>query len=574
MIGFQKAHSFVGMMLVGALLATTGCERSGQPQEESATVSPASHTHDQEGETCFVCDPSKRDAGRLWCQEHSRYEDRCWLCQPQLREPERLYCEEHGLYEDECFLCHPELEGSGDASSDGEPAELFCQEHGVLERECAICQPALAGSLEPGDSLKIRFASPRSAELAGVETGTVEARQAATVTRVLAEVRYNGNRLAKVTPLAGGVIMSVYVDLGQTVQAGDVLAELSAPGIARAKGAYLSALAELTVRREAYERERALMEENISARRDFQEADADYRLAELQVRRTQQELLNLGSSESEIAEFARTLDSSSRLLVRAPFEGSIIERRAVTGEAVEVGTTLFELADLSTMWLELAVPETRAMALQPGAQIEATFRALPGQIIPGELVWVGPTVDEHTRMVRARAVVPNETGNLRNGMFGEVAVHLERAAEGLAVPRDALQTIDGSTFVFVRLEDDLYAARRVAVHDNGDELVTIVSGLRPEEPVRRLAPSRRRASTRRLLATRRKKPRPASVLRGRRRIAVIQVSCTRSSASSPSATRLAARRESQELSSSRDSISGCGFISPSKTRPSPEVSRF
>jgi cobalt-zinc-cadmium efflux system membrane fusion protein len=468
--------------LVGALLVIGGCDGSGEPPAGNAAVSPASHTHDLAGETCFICDASKRDAGRLWCREHSRYEDRCWLCQPQLREPDRLYCEEHGLYEDECFLCRPELQETSDASGH-DHLDLFCQEHGVPERECAICQPALAASLAPGESLKIRFPSSRSAELAGVETGEPDTRRAATVTRVLAETRYNGNRLAKVTPLAGGVILTVHADLGQAVQPGDVLAELSAPGIARAKGAYLSARAEQTVRREAYEREQTLMEEKISARRDFLEAEAAHRLAELQVRRTHQELLNLGFSEREIARIAQTLDSSSALLVRAPFDGTIIERRAVTGEAVEVGTPLFELADLSTMWLELAVPETQAATLQPGAPIEATFRALPGEIVRGELVWVGPTIDVHTRMVRARAVVPNHAGTLRNGMFGEVAIHKEGTIDGVALPRDALQTIDGSPFVFVRLEDDLYAARRVAVHDGGDDFVTVLAGLSSEERV-------------------------------------------------------------------------------------------
>lgn len=75
--------------------------------EEHAGENPADHTHAEAGETCFICDASKRDPKRLWCTEHGRYEDRCWECQPQLRDKKRLYCTEHGVYEDECPICHP-----------------------------------------------------------------------------------------------------------------------------------------------------------------------------------------------------------------------------------------------------------------------------------------------------------------------------------------------------------------------------------------------------------------------------------------------------------------------------------
>jgi len=159
--------------LVGALLLASGCGKpeSGTDEEGtghvaghgSASVSTA-HSHGASGETCFICDPSKRDKGRLWCREHGRYEDRCWLCHPELEDRDRLYCKEHALYEDECFLCHPELKSGGESAHTGTPNEdagegttaaLFCHEHQVQEAECAICQPDLAAALTPGESMKV-----------------------------------------------------------------------------------------------------------------------------------------------------------------------------------------------------------------------------------------------------------------------------------------------------------------------------------------------------------------------------------------------------------------------------------
>jgi hypothetical protein len=98
--------TLAGLLLLAASLSGCKADRPA-PGTVPASATPAAHTHANAGETCFICDPSKRDAGRLWCKEHARYEDRCWECQPQLRDPKRPYCEEHGLYEDECFLCDP-----------------------------------------------------------------------------------------------------------------------------------------------------------------------------------------------------------------------------------------------------------------------------------------------------------------------------------------------------------------------------------------------------------------------------------------------------------------------------------
>ena len=81
---------------------------SSDADSDGTDATPVAHTHD-DGSTCFKCDATKREAGRLWCAEHERYEDRCWICQPQLEDKSRMYCKEHHLYEDECHLCNPAL---------------------------------------------------------------------------------------------------------------------------------------------------------------------------------------------------------------------------------------------------------------------------------------------------------------------------------------------------------------------------------------------------------------------------------------------------------------------------------
>lgn len=460
------------------------CDPSRAPDgEETETVSTGIHGHGAD-ETCFICDPAKREAGRLWCSEHSRYEDRCWICQPQLEEKSRPYCEEHHLYEDECHLCNPELSGDASAAPSTTGSALFCNEHGVPEIECGICQPQLAASLEAGGELLVRMPSARSAELSGLTLERPGRGDAALSLKLLGEVRYNGNMRAKVTPLAPGVLLDVRVDVGEAVEAGQIMAVVNSVGVAQAKSEYLSALAEQDVRATTFEREQRLVDENIAARRDFQEAQAAHRLAELAVRRTRQQLLNLGFTEDEVEHISKSQESSSDLFVRAPFDGTVIDRTAVLGEAIGSGSSLFEIADLSTMWIELAVPEEHAIYIAPGGPILASVRALPQLQIEGEISWVSPQIDERTRMVRARATVPNDRGVLRHGMFAEVSAVLDTVGGSLLVPNESVHVIDGAPFVFVRQEPDLFAVRRVALGPPGAAgTVAILDGLAETDAV-------------------------------------------------------------------------------------------
>ena len=448
------------------------------------------HSHATAGETCFICEPSKREAGRLWCTEHSRYEDRCWLCQPQLEEKGRPYCEEHALYEDECHLCRPGLEEGDEKQSRATPhsggaSELFCNEHQVPELECGICQPQLAAGLAPGGELKVRFESVYSADKAGIRSVPARATQAQASVSALCEVSYNENELAHITPLASGLLRRVLVDVGMDVEAGEVLLELHSADVATAKSAFISAVVDLNLKEVACKRERRLAERKISSDKEVQEADAACRTAELTLSTTRQRLLNYGFSAEEVEAISTEQDSSALLLVRAPYGGTIVERDAVVGEAVSPGDSLLTLANLETMWLSLSVPADRAHLIEAGQQVSALFDGHPGLAPVGELTWVNMAIDERTRMLRARAVVDNSARALKAGMFGNAQVLVAGVGEAVAVPQGSIQRYERQPYVFVRLEDDLYSLRRVALVEGtpAGEYVAVLSGLAPNELV-------------------------------------------------------------------------------------------
>ena len=514
---YRRAVCTIAALTLGVLVSACAPQESEHADEHAehadehmATV--AAHVHEVEGETCFICDPAKRDKGRLWCNEHGSYEDRCWICHPGLEDKERLYCDEHSLYEDECFLCHPELKkddtssvpiresiavvksethahtaavmGSVHDSTAAEKSEmLWCNEHDVSEMECGICQPQRATELTPGQRLLVRMPSMNSARKAGIEVYAPRQSERIPGLTTLCEVHYNGNALTHVTPLADGIIYRVAADVGEKVETGQVLVELNSAEVAQAKSSYLSALVMRDLKETTLDRERKLAEETINAKKDYIAAAGDFRLARLAVNNARQKLLNLGLTEEAIAQIERTEDTSSLLAIRAPFSATLIARSAVTGQAVPAGETLFTLADLATRWLILSIPADRLGNIQIGQTVEARFDELPGEVIYGTLVWVDTEVDQRTRLVRARAVVKDGAERVKTGFFGQANILTQTAQAGFMVPREAVQRYEGQNFVFVQQEDDLYALQRVQLGGASERSVEVFAGLQPDDAV-------------------------------------------------------------------------------------------
>jgi cobalt-zinc-cadmium efflux system membrane fusion protein len=441
-----------------------------------------------------------RDPSRLWCNEHSIYEDECFICHPELaskqtlnlvqdaqgdatRDPNRLWCNEHSIYEDQCLICHPELANQKPHAEATAAGSLMCNEHGVLEKECGICHPELLPGLPIGKGLKIRFSSDASVIKAGVELGHSQSASSNVTPDLLGQLSFDRNKLAVITPLGKGVLREIFVDVGDFVQAGQLLATVSSPAIAKAKSDYLQVLADAELRRKVYAREKGLHEEKVSAGLDFEKAKAALAASQSAIDHGLQGLMNLGLSDSEIEEVARSQSRNSNMPIRAPFTGTVVGRNAVLGTAVEPGAPLLQVADLSTMWMELSVPETQLAGVKRGTRIQARFDALPGLAFDGELTWIAFSVDERTRMVKARVELANGQHLLKQGMFGRAKPTGVSQMASLSVPEKAVQIVDGLSVVFVKLEADLFEARPIQHGAARDGHIPILSGLSPNDTI-------------------------------------------------------------------------------------------
>ncbi len=294
------------------------------------------------------------------------------------------------------------------------------------------------------------------------------------------EVRVNEDRFAHVVPRLSGIVQEVYVSLGDRVEAGQLMAVLESRELAELKANYLDALARLELAQATYEREARLYREKVSSEQEYLEARQALAEAQIALRSAAQKLLALGFSRRYIAALPNQPDSLLRVYqLRAPIRGTVVAKHIVQGEAVEAFTTVFTVADLSTVWVDLSIYQQDLVRIREGQRV--TIVGLDHQE-EGIISYVQPLVEEDRRTGLARVVLPNPHDRWKPGLFVTGQIVIERRAYEVVVPSSAVQTMDDHPIVFVPTPEG-FVPRRIQIAAETDSLVAIADGLAPGEPV-------------------------------------------------------------------------------------------
>jgi membrane fusion protein, heavy metal efflux system len=344
---------------------------------------------------------------------------------------------------------HASEEHAGEEHAEGEPAE----EEGVLGVDAEVLR-----------DLKIT-------------TFPAELRPGGEGVTALGELKVDETAYAEVGAPIAGRIVRLTASAGQPVRRGQALAELQSVELGQARAALTGAQARAELARKTVERKRGLAEERIVSRGELQRAEAGAAEAEAELRAAEASLEALGVGRGGGG-------GLSAFALLSPISGTVLERKAVQGQAADPGQTLFRIGDLSRLWLIVQAPERDVTRVRPGSPAEITLAALPGQKLRGTVDWVGREVDAHSRTVPVRIVLPNEGGRLKPGMFATAWIGTGGEGEKVvAVPATALQRMDNQWVVFLPRGEGRFEVRPVERgRDLGDE-VAVLSGLKPGEPV-------------------------------------------------------------------------------------------
>ena len=332
--------------------------------------------------------------------------------------------------------------------------------------------PAAAKPKESADELVV---TAEILEAADIQTVTVTS--SPRVERVTASgtVEPNELQIQDVTPLVSGRVERLAVVEGSAVSAGTVLLTMSSPEVAELQGNLRAAEAKLTEVEATMTRTRRVVELGAGAGKDLVAAEAALGAAQAEVAQLRQRLGALGASAGN-----GNAAVASTTSVRAPAAATVIERLVNPGQWIEAGTVVIKLANLSTVWVMVNLPEARLPAVQVGAPVEIHVSALDSAVIVGKVGYIESQLDAETRTVPVRVEVPNPGQRLRIGMFVEVAIDGRRnGGDELMIPSSAVQRIGERTVVFVPLDNTgKFQIRDVDLGPESSDARVVLSGLR------------------------------------------------------------------------------------------------
>jgi Cu(I)/Ag(I) efflux system membrane fusion protein len=320
--------------------------------------------------------------------------------------------------------------------------------------------PVYEGEEQDTGGVKI---SPEKVQKLGVRTARVQRRTLDAVVRATGRIEVDERRLFTVTPKFEGYIERLYVNAtGQFVARGEKLFDAYSPELLAAQREYAVAAQALAQLKDA----------------DAQTVAGMKRLADSALAR----LRNWDVTDEEIAQLAAGGEPRRTLSFRAPVAGFVLEKKAVQGMRFMPGEMLYQIADLSNVWLIADVFEQDIGRVRVGQRAEVRLEAWPGQRFEGRVTYVYPTLRADTRSAQVRIELPNPGGRLKPAMYAQVEI---AAGDGavLAVPRSAV--IDSGTrrIVLVDRGEGRFEPREVKLGAKGDEYVAVLDGVREGESV-------------------------------------------------------------------------------------------
>ena len=317
---------------------------------------------------------------------------------------------------------------------------------------------------------RVLLSEPEKADF--LKLADVVADQGATL-RLPGRLVWNEDRTVRVVPQVGGRVQKIAVEVGDRVKAGQALASLASPDFGQAQAEARKAQADLTVARQALERQRELHAAGVVADKDWQQTQAEAARAQAEAERASRRLAGLGGA------------SDGTYVLRSPLAGVVVERNINPGleyRPEQAGDPLFVVTDPSSLWLQLDAGEADLAELKAGEPIRLQVRQYPEQQFTGVIRHVSDFVDPGSRTIRVRGEVANAERKLKGGMFVSALIELPASA-ALQVPAAAVFLVGEQRYVFVAEGPGRYLRRAVTTGREHDGKVAIQSGVSAGEKV-------------------------------------------------------------------------------------------
>ncbi len=398
---------------------------------------------------------------------------------------------------------------------------MMCVPPSEAPGRCPVCGMELVPLTEGGGdadphSVHIPTAARR---IANIQTVSVKSMPVTRTVRAIGELNYDESARKTLSAYVAGRVEKLHADYtGVHVSQGDQLALLYSPKLYTSQVSYLLAV------------DAAAKSKNATLQSVIQSSTE-------MLKTSRQRLVEMGMTDRQIAELDQTQEANSRIEITAPISGTVVNKLVTEGQYLEEGQAIYELADLTSVWLMLRLFPEDAASVRYGQRVEAEVDSLPGEVFIGRVAFIDPNVDPKTRTVGVRVVIPNPVGRLRIGDYAKASINVplsnsdqtaiydpeladkwisprhphiiedepgecplcgvelvpaaefgftdqpEDSSEALTVPRDAVLMAGNSSIVYVETEPGRFEIRPVVLGPLTGDQIVVRTGVKSGELV-------------------------------------------------------------------------------------------
>ncbi len=340
--------------------------------------------------------------------------------------------------------------------------------------------------------------SKRALDSAQLEILTVENRidQAKIITT--GEIKADENRVFHINSIVAGRVIEDDVTLGKTIKRGDQLAVIQNLEVARTYGEYIhqahqnevdiaQVQARLDLAKKTMQRLSRLSQEGIVAEKDLLAAENQQKILEIDLKGLLEHHLHIRAEAKELlATYGVSLEKeekggmehiNSGSPIVAPKSGVVIQKNVTVGDVVSPSQVLYVVADLSQVWLDVAVYDKDLQKIKEGQLVTFRSDSLHGAKFTGNISYIQPLAGDTTKTFLARVILPNQNMNLKPGMFGQAEISGSSSQEYPYLYDRSLQKYDNETFAFIRHDDGIFEKRSVSLGDRVGDGYMIRDGI-------------------------------------------------------------------------------------------------
>lgn len=320
---------------------------------------------------------------------------------------------------------------------------------------------------EPEEAPIIEIPAERQ-QLIGVKTVVAEIKPLQKIIRTVGLVEYDERRLVTVNTKFEGWIEKLHADYsGKFVRKGEPLADIYSPELLATQQEFINLL--------KWKQQSKLVKDQDVASMLSKDAQAI-------IEGAKQRLRLWDISDAQIEKIEQTGKPVRTVTIYSPVSGYVLQKPALKGMRVSPGEKLFDIADLSTVWIVSDIFEYELPLVQVGEKARISLSYFPGKEFTSSIDYVYPTIAGDTRSAKVRFTISNPGNKLKPQMYTNVEVKISLGSK-LIVPDDAVLDAGKRQLVYVDKGDGNFEARDVSIGMKADGMVEITKGLKAGERV-------------------------------------------------------------------------------------------